>query len=777
MLASLHLAEPLAGPLGRLKDSEWRAALDFCDRGRLTLALRESGGEVLPGWVRERLDRNARDYALRLQRIEALYRRLDELLASAGIEFLALKGLSHAALFPVPIARVQYDIDLYVPAGIVERARDILAADGFQPVAGMEAYPTDHLPVMVRRHDWQFRGDYFDIDMPLPVELHFQFWSPLIERLPAPGTDEFWQRRIRQRVAGTELAVLSPPDGLGYAALHLLRHLLRGSVQPFHVYEIARLLDALAEDTGFWNTWMALHSPPLRRLEAVVFRLAQEWFGGRAAPPVQEEFGLLPPGARRWFIDYALSPALRDFRANKDELWLHLSLLNSWADGLRVARRRLFPTAPWPRSRAAFLRRWRHHAVSLPRAALTGLRWACQASGRRAGESSPQPFFGNLPGSQFWWFLAAAAVFNFALFIFVLLYNLFLLDLGFREDFAGIVNGAMRAGSVAGTLPAGFVAHRLGLKRTLLATILATAAAEFLRAVMGARLPLAALAFVSGAIFSAWAVILAPMIAGAVEEPRRPAAFSIFFACMFAVGIAGNWLGGRLPLWMGGKRPVLLASAALAAVAALPALRLKAWPQSAGQGAHRVWPRSRFLVLYLVPFAIWHLATGTFNPFNNLYFARLGFAVERIGNVLSASQLAQIAALLLAPAIIRRMGLLGGIVLMMTATALGLGALAKPPSAAAAVAAYAAYMSFQWMSEPGLNTLLMNHVEERERAGASAINYLVAFGSQALAAFTAGSLFTRVGYGWTLAGAAVLTLAAAALFGLLLRAPAKVAGA
>ena len=63
-------------------------------------------------------------------------------------------------------------------------------------------------------------------------------------------------------------------------------------------------------------------------------------------------------------------------------------------------------------------------------------------------------------------------------------------------------------------------------------------------------------------------------------------------------------------------------------------------------------------------------------------------------------------------------------------------------------------MSFQWMSEPGLNTLLMNHVTERERSGASALNYVVAFGAQALAAFAGGALFTRFGYGPALAAAA-----------------------
>jgi len=723
------------------------------------MSLRDTALGALPGWIRERLDENAANYAIRRARIEQVYRSLHQSLGAAQIEFLALKGLTHAALFPVSIARVQYDVDLYVPLTEVTRANEVLMTEGWRPMPGMEAYPTDHLPVLIPEHNWKFRGDFFDPEMPLPVELHFQFWNPHLERLPATGTEQFWDRRVERPAAGTSLGMLSPPDALAYADLHLLKHLLRGSVQPFHVFEIARLLDGLADDSRFWTVWAADHSPDLRLLEAVVFRLAREWFGGRAAPAVEEAMQWLPERTQQWFQVYALSPAMRDFRPNKDELWLHFSLLNSWDDRLSVGRRRLFPNAPAPRSRAILLRRLRHHTLSLPRALSTGLRWVWQASGREADAGSL--------GSQFWWFLGSAALFNFALFIFVLLYNLFLVDLGYREDFAGLVNGAMRAGGVVGTLPAALVAHRLGLKRTLVVTILGTAVAELLRATVGARFPLAALAFVSGVIFSLWAVILAPLIAGAVEERRRPTAFSVFFACMFAVGIGGNWLGGRLPLWMGGKRPVLIVSAIMAAAAALPALRLKEWPRSDPQ--QRVLPRSRFLPLYLVPFALWHLATGTFNPFNNLYFARLGFSVQRIGSVLSASQLAQIVALLAAPLIIRRMGLLSGIVLMMAATAFGLGALATQPSAAAAGLAYAAYMSFQWMSEPGLNTLLMNHVDERERAGASAINYLVAFGAQAVAAVVAGDLFARAGYGWTLTGAALLTLAASALFGLLLR--------
>ena len=147
-------------------------------------------------------------------------------------------------------------------------------------------------------------------------------------------------------------------------------------------------------------------------------------------------------------------------------------------------------------------------------------------------------------GEQFWLFLVSAWIFNFALFVFVLLYNLFLADLGFREDVLGLVNGANRLGSLVGTLPAAFVAHRFGLRKTLFVTIGGTAAAELLRAFFAGRAPATILGFASGCIFALWAVIFAPLIVSLVDEKRRPVAFSIFFATMFGVGIAGNWIGG-----------------------------------------------------------------------------------------------------------------------------------------------------------------------------------------------------------------------------------------
>jgi predicted MFS family arabinose efflux permease len=231
---------------------------------------------------------------------------------------------------------------------------------------------------------------------------------------------------------------------------------------------------------------------------------------------------------------------------------------------------------------------------------------------------------------------------------------------------------------------------------------------------------------------------------------------------MFSVGIAGNYAGGWLSLWLHGTQPVLLLSAFLVALALIPAWHLKL--SEPPRERAKVYPRSPFMLRYLAAFAVWNLATGSFNPFANVYFARLHFAAERIGGVFSGAQVAQLAGVLMAPAVFRKAGLVTGIMWMMAATAVGLAGLSTQPAATAAVLAYAWYMTFQWMSEPGLNALLMSRVTERERSGASALNYLVAFSAQAVAALGAGRLLAHLGYGVVLAGAALFAASAAALF-------------
>jgi len=155
----------------------------------------------------------------------------------------------------------------------------------------------------------------------------------------------------------------------------------------------------------------------------------------------------------------------------------------------------------------------------------------------------------------------------------------------------------------------------------------------------------------------------------------------------------------------------------------------------------------RFLLRFLPAMAIWSIATGAFSPFFNAYFSQyLHVPVQKIGLIFSASQFVQVGAILLAPVVFRKFGLVGGIMYMQIATALALTLLAKSSTVSVIAFTYAGFSALQWMSEPGMYTLLMNRVGPAERSGASALNALVIAGFQALAALVAGGSFVRYGY-------------------------------
>ena len=743
-------------------DLPWQEVLDFCDRYSLTLVFGAMAGDALPDWVRERIAGNLAENTERLERTRALQDQVSKWFTAAGIRYIFLKGTTQSPHFVSdPRLRPQYDLDLFCPPEDARRAWNLLIERGYEPVEKPGEHPTDHLPSLVRKTGWEYRGgSHFDPECPLGIEVHLQFWDESTERLRAPGVDEFWTRRNGQ--------ALDTPDALAYAALHLLRHLLRGSARACNVYEIAWFLERHSGEEQFWNRWRELHAPELRRLEAIAFRLAREWFGCALGPVAEEEVSGLPARVGEWFEAFAFSPLESQFHPNKDELWLHLALLDSARDKLTVVRRRLLPQLPGPvdavciperqftlrRRMLKYARTARFlagRAVFHTRAFVSllqsGVRWRMRSSGLSGG---------------YWLFLGASSFFVLGMFIYVLLYNLYLLDLGFREDFVGQVNSAATAGMVGGILPAAALARRWGLGRLLLVSFASVGAISAVRVLVTPRPPLLALAFLSGVAFSLYAVSLAPAVARLTSDKARAAGFSISTSSSIALGIFGSWLGGHLPGWLGGKRPAMLAGCALIALALWPSARLRIAPAPA-EGA-KLYPRNRFVVRFLVVWAIWNLATGSFNPFFTTFFARLHTPVERIGLIMSGSQLAQVVALMLAPLVLRRMGLVSGTAAMLMATALALGGLAAGPTGWAAAAVFMAYTSCQWMTDPGVNTLLMDRVREQERTGAAALMMLVSFAAQLVASLAGGATIAKFGYSAMLACAAGLAAVAAVAF-------------
>ncbi|HYP28314.1 MAG TPA: MFS transporter [Blastocatellia bacterium] len=382
----------------------------------------------------------------------------------------------------------------------------------------------------------------------------------------------------------------------------------------------------------------------------------------------------------------------------------------------------------------------------------------------------------------FWVFLLASCLFNTGMFVYVLLYNLFLLDLGYREDFLGLLSSFTTAGNIAGTAGAVLLTRRIGLQKTVAVCLFASAATSVLRALIVDEFALLGFAFLAGTFFALWAISIAVIIAQTTPEDLRPFAFSVYLATAIGIGIVADPLGGHLPVWLGrmfgpaspavAKQWALLVGCAFVFLSVLPALFLKLAP-GADPGRLR-YPRSPFVLRFLAAVAVMNVATAAFNPFANAYFSQyLKMPVHEIGLVFSGGQAGQVIAILLSPFILKRLGLIWGIMWIELATGLSLALLATGPSAQVAVLGFAGYMAFQWMDEPAMESLLMTRVRPDERSGASSMMYMTIFASAAIAAPTSGKALTVFGYPTVLGAAAFLLMLGGLLFGLLLKGSAE----
>ena len=344
MLGALQFAEPDLSALAGMDDAGWSKALRFSDRSHLTLALGSMPGDQLPEPVRERIRCNLANNARRWDRARATYREIAAAFDAEGLEHAVLKGFSHCPLLvPDPRRRSQGDIDFLLPPDYALRARDAAMRLGYEPIVPEDCHPIDHLPSMVRKTGWQWRGDFYDPEAPLSIELHFQLWDQKTERFAPHGLDCFWERRQSRELEGLRFTGLHPVDTIAYSTLHALRHLLRGDPKLSNFYELAWLLDNRAGEAPLWNAWRDLHDESLRRLEAICFALAQRWFGCRLPEAADEEIARLSPGVTRWLETFSWSPVTGLFHPNKDELWLHWALLDASRDRAAVLRRRLLP--------------------------------------------------------------------------------------------------------------------------------------------------------------------------------------------------------------------------------------------------------------------------------------------------------------------------------------------------------------------------------------------------------------------------------------------------
>jgi MFS family permease len=392
----------------------------------------------------------------------------------------------------------------------------------------------------------------------------------------------------------------------------------------------------------------------------------------------------------------------------------------------------------------------------------------------------------------YWVFFSAAFFFDAGFAIYFFLFNLYLLDYRFNERAMGWIGGAMTLGSLVGTLPAGALAQKIGLRPLLIVLFVTAPLVNAIRAVWVWEPAQIGLAFLVGLAMSSWGVCFLPGIARLTTEKNRTAGFSLIFSASVGTSMLGGVVCGYLRQWLGMagfamraadvKRVILLGSCAIVFVGLIPVLRLHIPSQPREETgldgeAHRwswlrAWKLNPFLWRFLPLMALWSAVLAAFTPFANVYLTReLHIQMTQIGLIFSTVQVLQLFTGLLTPFVIRALGLVKGIAATQMLAAVVLGLLAGTRNGPLAVGLYLTFSAALWMSSPGLYNLLMNETPDAERSAAAAMTLFCNALAGSVATAAAGILLTRFGYPPVLFSLAILALAIALLFRFLLAPP------
>jgi MFS family permease len=317
--------------------------------------------------------------------------------------------------------------------------------------------------------------------------------------------------------------------------------------------------------------------------------------------------------------------------------------------------------------------------------------------------------------------------------VFRLLFNFYVLSLGYDEALLGRLVTTHSLTALIFALPSGYLADQLGRKTSLMASS-ALISLSILSMVLW---PGESVFFGANVLFglaqSLAAVSMGPFLMENSGEQERTYLFSFSSGLQMASASAGNWIGGYLPTWVAGWRGVqptestayagaLLAVALMYVISLIPLSllrtpRLELSERSFFAPIEYAHQHPKMLGKLVLPMLITSVGAGLLMPFMNVFFRQVHHQPDPvIGALFAWGSLAMGLGLLVAPPLAERMGKIEVVVVTQALSIPFLIMLGFAPWFWLSAAAYYVRLGLMNMSSPVYNTFVMEQVEPSARA-------------------------------------------------------------
>ncbi len=355
---------------------------------------------------------------------------------------------------------------------------------------------------------------------------------------------------------------------------------------------------------------------------------------------------------------------------------------------------------------------------------------------RRALDDYRRKILAFQPNARF--FLLHIVISGAAMGVFRLLFNFFVLSLGYNEALLGNLVTTSSLVALVAALPMGYLADLLGRKRSLLLATFLESLAILLMVAFPSVAMLIAMSALSGLGQSLAGVTMAPFLMENSSEEERTYLFSISSGLQMTMASVGNWIGGYLPGWLAvslqtsptsarayGAALLIIGSVLLLSLAPLFAVKIQTGARSertlfAPFAYFRKQPR--LLIRLISPMLVTSIGAGLIMPFMNVFYRQVYHQSDPvIGALFAWGSLWMGVGLLLAPPLADRWGKMNLVIGSQALSIPFLIIMGFAPQFWMSAISYYIRLALMNMSGPVYQAFVMERVESSARATVSSL--------------------------------------------------------